>query len=51
MNKHKLFALVFLIISSFTFAQKRYVDVELVKNNNDTIHSTMMVIVNLFNKK
>lgn len=51
MNKHKLFALVFLIISSFTFAQKRYVDVELIKNNNDTIHSTMMVIVNLFNKK
>ena len=51
MNKQKLFAVLFLIISSFTYAQKRYVDVELVKMNNDTIQSKMMVIVNLFNKK
>lgn len=51
MNIQKLFAVLFLIISSFTYAQKRYVDVELVKMNNDTIQSKMMVIVNLFNKK
>ncbi len=35
MNKHKLFALVFLIISSLTFAQRRYVDVELIKINKN----------------
>ena len=37
MNKQKLCAALFLIISSFTYAQKRYVDVELVKMNNDPI--------------
>lgn len=51
MYKNRLFVLLFLIISNLTFAQRRYVDVELIKMNNDTIHSKMMVIVNLFNKK
>ncbi|MEG0697615.1 MAG: hypothetical protein RR447_10805, partial [Algoriella sp.] len=51
MKTYKLFTLLFFILSTFTFSQRRYVDVVLVKTNNDTIHSKMMVIVNLFNKK
>lgn len=50
MLKKTLFFSIAFTLSSFALAQKKYVDVTLIKTSNDTINGKMFIVTNLFNK-